>query len=81
MCWFLIRRKVPFVPKLLLSSMPADSSLRIAFTITVRVISNSLAIFNAVNRNSIPSNKDKIIFIVSHDIEFLNEVADEIFEL
>ncbi|MDU5699566.1 MAG: ATP-binding cassette domain-containing protein [Finegoldia magna] len=26
-------------------------------------------------------NKDKIIFIVSHDIEFLNEVADEIFEL
>ena len=25
-------------------------------------------------------NKDKIIFIVSHDIEFLNEVADEIFE-
>ncbi|VPI29546.1 cobalt ABC transporter ATPase [Streptococcus pneumoniae] len=24
---------------------------------------------------------DKIIFIVSHDIEFLNEVADEIFEL
>ena len=25
--------------------------------------------------------KDKIIFIVSHDIEFLNEVADEIFEL
>ena len=26
-------------------------------------------------------NKEKIIFIVSHDIEFLNEVADEIFEL
>ena len=26
-------------------------------------------------------NKDKIIFIVSHDIEFLNEVADEIFKL
>ncbi|UHR02001.1 ATP-binding cassette domain-containing protein [Peptoniphilus sp. GNH] len=26
-------------------------------------------------------NKDKIIFVVSHDIEFLNEVADEIFEL
>lgn len=26
-------------------------------------------------------NKDKIIFIVSHDIESLNEVADEIFEL
>ena len=26
-------------------------------------------------------NKDKIIFIVSHDIEFLNEVADEIFEM
>ncbi|MDU7164544.1 MAG: ABC transporter ATP-binding protein, partial [Anaerococcus vaginalis] len=26
-------------------------------------------------------NKDKIIFIVSHDTEFLNEVADEIFEL
>lgn len=26
-------------------------------------------------------NKNKIIFIVSHDIEFLNEVADEIFEL
>lgn len=26
-------------------------------------------------------NKNKIIFIVSHDIEFLNEVADEIFKL
>ena len=26
-------------------------------------------------------NKDKMISIVSHDIEFLNEVADEIFEL
>ncbi|WP_138337112.1 MULTISPECIES: ABC transporter ATP-binding protein [Streptococcus] len=26
-------------------------------------------------------NKDKIIFIVSHDIEFLNEVSDEIFEI
>lgn len=26
-------------------------------------------------------NKNKIIFIVSHDIEFLNELADEIFEL
>ena len=24
---------------------------------------------------------DKIIFIVSHDIEFLNEVADEVYEL
>lgn len=24
-------------------------------------------------------NKEKIIFIVSHDYEFLNEVADEIF--
>lgn len=26
-------------------------------------------------------NKDKIIFIVSHDIEFLNEASDEIFEI
>ena len=26
-------------------------------------------------------NKDKIIFIVSHDIEFLNEVSYEIFEI
>lgn len=26
-------------------------------------------------------NKDKMIFIVSHDIEFLNEVSDEIFEI
>ena len=26
-------------------------------------------------------NKDKIIFVVSHDIEFLNEVSDEVFEL
>ena len=26
-------------------------------------------------------NKDKIIFIVFHDIEFLNKIADEIFEL
>lgn len=26
-------------------------------------------------------NKEKIIIIVSHDIEFLNEVADEIYEL
>ena len=65
MCWFLIRKNVPFVPKLLLSSTPADSNLRIAFTITVRVISNSLAIFNAVHRNSIPSNNDKIILMAS----------------
>ncbi|MDU2545206.1 MAG: AAA family ATPase, partial [Finegoldia magna] len=40
--------------------------------------SNMIKISELINKYR---NKDKIIFIVSHDIEFLNEVADEIFEL
>ncbi|HET0955448.1 TPA: ATP-binding cassette domain-containing protein [Streptococcus pneumoniae] len=40
--------------------------------------SNMIKISELINKYK---TMDKIIFIVSHDIEFLNEVADEIFEL
>lgn len=40
--------------------------------------SNMIKISELINKYR---NKDKIIFIVSHDIEFLNEVSDEIFEI
>lgn len=40
--------------------------------------SNMIKISELINKYK---TMNKIIFIVSHDIEFLNEVADEIFEL